>query len=81
MKKVIGLLVLAVIVAAGGAAGMAWTRLQTPYKGYDSSEQFVEVPTGAGAAEIRKRLLDAGVVQDGLTLRLALRWTGASRDL
>ena len=81
MKKVIGLVVLAVIVAAGGAAGMAWTRLQTPYKGYDSSEQFVEIPTGAGAAEIRKRLLDAGVVQDGLTLRLALRWTGASRDL
>jgi UPF0755 protein len=81
MKKVIGLLVVVAIVAAGGAAGMAWTRLQTPYKGYDSSEQFVEIPTGAGAAEIRKRLLDAGVVQDGLTLRLALRWTGAGRDL
>ena len=45
------------------------------------TEQFVEIPTGAGAAEIRQRLLDAGVIQDGLTLRLALRWTGASRDL
>jgi len=81
MKKVVGLLILAAIVAAGGMAGMAWTRLQTPYKGYDSSEQFVEIPTGAGAAEIRQRLLDAGIVQDGLTLRIALRWTGASRDL
>ena len=81
MKKVVGLLLLVAIVAAGAAAGMAWTRLQTPYKGYTSTEQFVEIPTGAGAAEIRQRLLDAGVVQDGLTLRLALRWTGASRDL
>ena len=81
MKRAIGLLVLVAIVAAGGAAGMAWTRLQTPYKGYPSPEQFVEIPTGAGAAEIRQRLLDAGVVQDALTLRLALRWTGASRDL
>jgi UPF0755 protein len=81
MKKAVGLLLLVAIVAAGGAAGMAWTRLQTPYKGYTSTEQFVEIPTGAGAGEIRQRLLDAGVVQDGLTLRLALRWTGASRDL
>ena len=30
---------------------------------------------------IRERLLAAGVVQDALTLRLAMRWTGASRDL
>jgi len=81
MKKVVGLLLLVAVVAAGGAGGMAWTRLQTPYKGYTSTEQFVEIPTGAGAAEIRQRLLDAGVIQDGLTLRLALRWTGASRDL
>jgi peptidoglycan lytic transglycosylase G len=81
MKKVVGLLLLVAIVAGGAAAGMAWTRLQTPYKGYTSTEQFVEIPARAGAAEIRQRLVDAGVVQDGLTLRLALRWTGASRDL
>jgi len=81
MKKVVGVLVLVTIVAGGAAAGMAWTRLQTPYKGYTSTEQFVEIPARAGAAEIRQRLVDAGVVQDGLTLRLALRWTGASRDL
>ena len=81
MKRAFGLLVLVAIVAAGGAAGMAWTRLKTPFKGYASPEQFLEIPTGAGAAEIRQRLLDAGLVQDALTLRLALRYTGASRDL
>ena len=81
MKRAVGLLLLLAIVAVGGAAGMAWTRLKTPYKGYAESEQFVEIPAGAGASVIRQRLLDAGVVHDGLTLRLALRWTGASRDL
>jgi len=81
MKRAVGIVLLLVIVVAAGVAGTAWTRLKTPYKGYASSEQFVEIPSGAGAAVIRQRLLDAGVVQDGWTLRLALRWTGASRDL
>jgi UPF0755 protein len=81
MKKAFVALVLLVILGCGALAGMAWTRLQAPYKGYTATEQFVQIPAGAGAAEIRERLVGAGVVQDGLTLRLALRWTGASRDL
>jgi UPF0755 protein len=81
MKRTLVVLLVAALVAAGGLAGVAWTRLQTPYKGYTSNEEFVEIPTGAGAAEIRQRLLDAGLVRDALTLRLALRWTGASRAL
>ena len=81
MKKALAAILLLVLLVAAGVAGMAWTRLQTPYKGYAGIEQFVEIPAGAGAADIRQRLLDAGVVQDALTLRLALRWTGASRDL
>ena len=81
MKKLIAALVLLTILAAAGAAGVAWSRMQTPYKGYQAGEQFVQIPVGAGASDIRQRLVDAGVVRDGLTLRLALRWTGASRDL
>ena len=81
MKKLITALVLLVILAVAGAAGVGWSRMQAPYKGYDAAEQFVEIPVGAGAAEIRQRLLDAKVVSDAVTLRLALRWTGASRDL
>jgi UPF0755 protein len=81
MKRAIVVLLVLMIVAAAGLAGVAWTRLQAPYKGYTSNEQFVEIPAGAGAAEIRQRLLDAGLVRDALTLRLALRWTNASRAL
>jgi UPF0755 protein len=81
MKKLLAALVLLTILAIGGAAGVLWSRMQAPYKGYEAAEQFVEIPVGAGASVIRQRLVDAGVVSDGLTLRLALRWTGASRNL
>jgi UPF0755 protein len=81
MKKALVGLVLLMILGVGALAGMAWTRMNTPFKGYPGPEQFVEIPVGAGASDIRERLLAAGVVQDALTLRLALRWTGASRDL
>ena len=81
MKKLLLALLVLAILAAAGAAGVAWTRMQAPYKGYEAPEQFVEIPAGAGAADIRQRLVDAGVVRDALTLRLAVRWTGASRGL
>jgi UPF0755 protein len=81
MKRTLLILVILAVLGGGALAGMAWTRLQTPYKGYPGAEQFVEIPAGAGASVIRERLVGAGIVQDGLTLRLALRWTGASRDL
>jgi UPF0755 protein len=81
MKKLLLALLVLMILAAAGAAGVGWTRMQAPYKGYEAAEQFVDIPAGAAAADIRQRLVDAGVVRDALTLRLALRWTGASRDL
>ena len=84
MKKFLGLFLIAAIVAvlaavAGGT--MLWGRLHEPYKGYEEAEKFVEIPPGSGAADIRRRLIDAGVVRDDFTLRAALRWTGSSRGL
>ena len=73
-------LVLLVISAAVGG-WMLWSRVHEPYKGYDAAEQFIEIPAGAGAADIRRRLLEAGLVRDELTLRAALRLTGSSRGL
>jgi UPF0755 protein len=84
MKKTLILLVLAAVVltAAGALVGtILWDRLHEPYKGYADAEQFVDIPPGAGAADIRRRLVDAQVVRDELTLRAALRWTGSSRSL
>lgn len=84
MRKLLLILVFVVVfVAALGAllANELRRRLQEPFKGYDTSEVFVEIPQGAGSPEIRRRLLDAGVVSDDLILRAALWWSGRSRAL
>jgi len=84
MKKALTFLVvltLVVFVGAAVAGNIVWGRLHEPYKGYTGAEQFVQIPPGAGGADIRQRLVDAQVVRDPLTLRAALRWTGSSRAL
>ena len=84
MRKLV--IVLAVVfAAAGGVAILVGTsllnRINEPYKGFASDEQLVEIPQGAGAAEIRRRLVSAGVVSDDFAFRAALVWTGRSRAL
>ena len=84
MKKILTwsvILLLVVAAAAAVAARSVWTRIHEPYKGYAGSEQFVTIPPGAGAAEIRQRLLDAKLIRDDFTLRAALRWMGNARAL
>src|SRR5687768_180888 len=84
MKKAfIVLFLLAIVIVAGVAvtANVFWGRINEPFKGYASAEQFVEIPPGAGAAQIRRRLIDAKVVRDELTFRTALRWTGLGQSL
>ena len=82
-KLLIALLVIVVVLAVAGAfvANEMRSRIQEPYKGYSAAEQFVEIPQGAASAEIRRRLLEAGVVSDEVTLRTALWWSGRSRSL
>ena len=72
-----------VILVGGAVLGgtWLWLRIGEPYKGYAAAETFVEIPQGAGVAEIRRRLIDAGVVQDEYTFRLALWWSGEARNL
>ena len=80
------LLALCVLVAVGGlgaalAARWAWARAHEPYRGFEEAERFVEIPSGAGVAEIRRRLVAAGVVRDELSLRIALWSSGRARSL
>ena len=77
---------LMVIVLLAGLAGAwlgsgIWTRLHAPYKGYAESELFVDIPSGSATADISRRLVDAGVVEDGQIFRAALWWSGGSRSL
>lgn len=74
-------LLLGAATAAGWAASAAYSRVHRPFKGYAAAEQVVEIPSGAGSRSIGRRLVDAGVVSDELTVRVALWLRGDARRL
>src|SRR5687767_3010368 len=74
---------LALLLCLGAVAAVVLVsqRIDEPYQGFSGSEQFVDIPAGTGTNAIGRRLIDAGVVRDDMTFRLALWWTGRSRAL
>lgn len=80
MKRLLLFVILLLVVCAAAAAWF-YMGVNGPYKGYAETEQFVEVPQGVGTAAIGRRLVDAGVVRDVNTFRLALWMTGQGRHL
>lgn len=80
MKK-LALFVVVLIIAAAGAGVWFYQGAGRPFKGYEGAEQFVEIPQGAGSTAIAARLVQAGVVRDVNSFRLALWLTGAGRRL
>jgi UPF0755 protein len=81
MKRILLAVLAAGIVLGAGAAVWLLLGTEKPYKGYEGTEQFVEIPPGAGPAGIGRRLADAGVVRDRLSFRVALWRTGQARRL
>jgi UPF0755 protein len=77
----IGVVVLLSGVAAGGAAYLVWQRVSEPYQGFGGAEQFVDLKPGDGTPAITRKLVEAGVVRDRWTFRLALWRSGAARRL
>jgi peptidoglycan lytic transglycosylase G len=80
LKKLIGLLFVLLLVA-GAAAGFVYMRVNQPYRGYESNEQFVDIPAGAGSVAIGDRLIGAGVIRDRTTYRTAVWMSGKGRQL
>jgi UPF0755 protein len=78
-KLLLALVVVLAVCAAAG--GWFYFNIDRPYKGYDTPEQFVEIPPGSGSATIARRLTDAGVIQDVSRFRIALWVTGSGRRL
>lgn len=80
MKK---LLVLIFVLVLAGAAAAWWGRemLNTPYRGFDAAEVFVEIPPGMGVVAIGERMAASGIVRHGLLFRVAARLSGAERTL
>ena len=80
MKRLV-ILVLLVIIGTGAVAAVWYLRAREPYRGYRGSEQFVEIPSGAGTKAIGDSLVAAGVVRDRITYRIALWMSGQARRL
>jgi peptidoglycan lytic transglycosylase G len=80
MKKLLLFFVL-IVTAAGVAGGWFYLRAQEPYRGYEGSEQFVDIPPGASSVAIGERLVAGGVVRDLQTYRLTLWMSGKGRRL
>jgi UPF0755 protein len=80
MRRLIFVLVaLAALVAA--VAGVYYARVDERYRGYEGVERFVEIAPGTGSRGIGHQLVDAGVVRDEWTFRLAVFLTGTGRQL
>jgi len=83
MRWVKRLVLLAVLVAVVAGAGGFWFYRQAvePYRGFDQEEVFVDIPGGTGPARIGAKLIEAGVVRDATTFRVALLVSGRARAL
>jgi UPF0755 protein len=81
MRRFLLWLALVVLLVVAGGALFVYRSLAVPFHGYAGTEQFVDIPPGAGTATIGRRLVEAGVIRDRLTWRLALLQSGAARDL
>jgi UPF0755 protein len=74
---------MAAILVAIVAAAAVWIFIGVarPYKGYDASEQFVQIAPGAPPRAIGRRLTEAGVVRDQASFAFALARSGQARRL
>ena len=74
-------LVVLLVCAGVAAAWILYQRTHESFRGYTAAEQFVDVASGQGSMAIGRRLVEAGVVRDELTFRVALLLSGRARDL
>ena len=81
MKRLLLIIVAVIIGVVVAGVYLVLSGSETPYKGYEAAEQFVDVPAGASPGTIARRLADAGVVRDVPTFRFALARSGQARRL
>ncbi|OFV94482.1 MAG: hypothetical protein A3G76_07555 [Acidobacteria bacterium RIFCSPLOWO2_12_FULL_65_11] len=80
MRK-LALLALLLAAATGAAAFWMYQRVHSPYRGYQTAEQFVDVLPGADSQTIGDQLVASGVLPDPIAFRVGLWLTGRARQL
>ena len=83
MKTLAIVLLVLLLAACAAAVGglVVYQRAEQPFKGYAADEQFVDLAPGSTTRTIGARLVQAGVIHDTLTFRVALWRSGVSRQL
>jgi UPF0755 protein len=84
MKKILLTVTLAALLLGGiGAYGVSrlYEGADAPYRGYGGAEVFVDIAPATTTAGIGRQLVDAGVVEDQRTFRIALWRSGRDRLL
>jgi UPF0755 protein len=80
-STVVSLFVFFVLAGIAFTGRLAFDRFVRPYKGYDASEQFVELVQGDGSQTMARKLTEAGVIRDRWAFRVAVWRRGAGRRL
>jgi hypothetical protein len=80
MRRLILVIVLLAAIAAA-VAGVYYARVDEKFQGYPGVDQFVEIAPGTRSHAIGRALVQAGVVRDEWTFRLAVFLTGTERQL
>ena len=81
IRKALAVVAIVLLLGAGAVGAWLYMTLQQPYKGYDATEQFVEIPPGTGSISMGKRLAEAGVIRSPSSFRLAVWLRGSARRL
>jgi len=81
MRRVLLLIVLVTLTTGAWLAWRQFGRLNEPFRGFAGVEQFVDVPSGTGPNTIGRLLVEAGVVRDLATWRLAVWRSGEATSL
>lgn len=77
----LGVVIGGVAIVSYAAVHVVRARLAAPYDGYSEAAVFVEVEPGDSSMRIASRLVQAGVVSDDWTFRLAAWRSGRDREL
>jgi len=73
LKKVLGIIILAALLAAAGTAAWVWYSLARPYQGFPSQGVFVDLPHGASSRTVARLLKQNGVVRSSFAFELYAR--------
>lgn len=84
MKRLLLTFVLLALLLGGlglYGATRVYQRAAEPYRGYPGADVFVDIPPGTSTTRIGRHLVEAGVVADQRTFRIALWRSGRDRLL